>query len=874
MAVFVSAAGTGATSAETDPVTVSAAESAFLSGYALETEFDSEDHGGVLAPSTAQNPSGPYPLVTRGISADAVAELGIGFGGGVLLFGQDGYIQLDDASQYAEARDDGGATAATGAVSDTGQITGAAVPRSGITLDFSDITDSTPRNWGLRSSPDTYTSSNQVLDELILDIGSVASRAEQVRNYAPQSHYILSDADIQLSSALVHQAFPLMLAQMMEDRGLDWEDLEWDHSRDIADLLVDGQVSAGANLETGIGGPEDVLPQGPLESANGVAITFGTHPQDEDAGRVGVDLDTLIDSHPDFGDLGDLPPNSSLFDGPVGDAVQGGIGDALQQGLHAALLNMREAIDESTWDITVNLDLASQPAAVFSLQAVAAEIAGGEAVFTVDVHDQDRFDQVLEERGSTQDQLGTEILEVFQSYAEHTLTMVENAEEWFDDGVGSVTGDITNGIFEVINSVAQVRANVQPETGDLGEGSFTVRALSVELSQLAVGVNSIEEAPSSVVNIASSTVYGTGEPFAAGLVAQPEEVFAEETVQLEGHDYRPESRVDIEILDHQDHTAALIPGVLVDENGHFTQPWHVPSGTEPGRLGVTATDSDYEEISASTEVLVLAVEDDGSDTGTGPSPSPSEDPTDSPGTEDPNGTQGPPETDAASPSSEPSPDASEPATPEPTTDVSETGGVSPTPDPTTDASETDGASSTSEPPAESPGATTPSAEVSSEPPPPSLETPTDSTTFTPAPPAQSPGGDVTSELTTPGEEPPPESRSPNNDAASETATTPAETYPPDGGGPSLSDQSYSDQPQPDQPEDPTVVGGTSEEGAAAVAHPRSDSGTSAQGVPGPSSLASTGAAGAVIIAALSVISMTLGMVSMRRRSLKHHSSDA
>ncbi|WP_344186181.1 choice-of-anchor G family protein, partial [Leucobacter tardus] len=148
---------------------------------------------------------------------------------------------------------------------------------------------------------------------------------------------------------------------------------------------------------------------------------------------------------------------------------------------------------------------------------------------------------------------------------------------------------------EALDQVATFTVNAQPGSGDFGEGSFTVRALDLQLlpGVLTDPVN---------LQLASSTVTALDEA-AATLTGTPNPVEQGGTVTLTGDGFDPGEDVTVTFPDGTTTT------VTAEEDGTISTTWDVPADQELGDVTFTAVGgTSGQEATATVTVEAAAVD--------------------------------------------------------------------------------------------------------------------------------------------------------------------------------------------------------------------------------------------------------------------------
>ena len=569
----------GAAPASAAPDDVSESLGKFLGGSAVGIDLDDlAEINGALA----ENPSGENPLVTNPLGAEVLNSIGADLGGGIQLFGPNGVIALGAVNQYAEAQDDGTARAASGAVTDQGAI---AVGGS----------DAFPSDASLNLDALLPEGTEGLITDLSLDVGALSSNIEQVDGGAPVSDYQVAGATLNLESPAVGGIYTELLNTIDALQG----DLNG-----LSDTLSDG-LSTGidlgglADLSTSVDfTPPDLsalLPDTVVGESSGVTVDLTT-------GAVTVDLETLLAANPELPNLNEMPANSELLSGPVLAAISDGITQAVTDVVTEIVTNVQDTVSATSLGLDADVVLLGGAAGIqVEIDANLAQILAGESEGAVQVSTSGLIgllNPLLEFLGlSGPNGVGDLIFNTVGSILGNTLDVLSDLEGVVDEITGPLATEVVGPLLEVVNQVAAVTVNAQPEVGDLGEGSSTVRALQVTL---------VPGATLAQVDLASSTVRGTDDEAVLdpSVTVTPESALPGEDVAVEGSGYTPDSTVTVEITDADGNVIDTLTEVPTDGEGNFATDWTVPEGIDPGELTVTATDDTDPEASDSATLTI------------------------------------------------------------------------------------------------------------------------------------------------------------------------------------------------------------------------------------------------------------------------------
>ncbi|MDZ5079128.1 choice-of-anchor G family protein, partial [Nesterenkonia sp. HG001] len=576
----------GAAPANAAPTDVSEALGKFLGGQAAGINLDdiAEING-----AFAENPSGDHPIVTNPLGAEVINAIGVDLGDSLQLFGPNGVIQVGAVNQYAEAQDNGDARAASGAVSDQGAISvgGSDEFPADASIDLSELL--TQASGG---------ASEGLISDLSLSVGALSSSIEQLGGGEPTTDYQIAGATLNLESPAIGGIYTELLNTVDELQGT-LDGLSGSIS-DALDVGIDlgGLANLSANVDFTAPDLSALLPADVVGESSGVTVDLTT-------GAVTVDLETLLAANPDLPNLNDMPANSELLSGPVLAAIADGITQAVTDVVTEIVDNLRDTISTTSLGLDVDVNLVGGLAGInVALDAQLGEILDGSAEDSLNVTTSGLtglLQPLLDLLGlSGAGGLGDIVLNTVGGLLGETLDVLTDLEDVVDGITGPLATEVVGPLLEIVTQVASFTVNAQPEVGDLGEGSSTVRALQVSLIPAA--------GPLAQVNLASSTVRGTAvEAIDPALSVNPDTVAPGESTDIEGTGYTPDSTVTLEITDSEGNVIETIPGVETDGEGNFTYEWTVPEGTEAGDLTVVGTDDTTDE---SAEATLTVTEDE------------------------------------------------------------------------------------------------------------------------------------------------------------------------------------------------------------------------------------------------------------------------
>src|SRR5690606_7324043 len=211
--------------------------------------------------------------------------------------------------------------------------------------------------------------------------------------------------------------------------------------------------------------------------------------------------------------LNELPPNTEVLSGPIVTSILDGVTEALLGSSPNSLLSkVLDIVEEGIYDITLNLEI--EASALFGAVDAPLYVHGTLGGF---LGAADHADPVVDVSGLSL--LGIDLGQVLQPVTNLLTGLVSDLGGALGDVVPGVLTSVQPALIEtleplldelldgalepVLNEVADIRINEQPTeapingVGDLGDDSFTVRALTVRVLPNIAGVG-IELGSSSV----------------------------------------------------------------------------------------------------------------------------------------------------------------------------------------------------------------------------------------------------------------------------------------------------------------------------------------------------------------------------------------
>ncbi|MEE6295524.1 choice-of-anchor G family protein, partial [Georgenia sp. MJ278] len=502
--------------------------------------------------------------------------------------------------------------------SDTSSIAASGLVTADGALDFDAATDGTDFArldlTAVLGQLDVDGVTDAVVDDLSLGLGAFASRAA---TDPADSSYILAGAELRISSPLVGALVgDIDTAVDVVDTTLDGVLGPEGTVQGALDLVDLPDVTTGL-LDISLGSPT-------LDASVDLdAVTAGllAEPLVSDDDLVTIDLAsgviTVDLARLHGGDLNGLGPNTQLLTA----AEVTRITDTVSELLGEVTGIVTDAVDTAIGTTSVSLTLSPSLSAIGGIVAgdIAVEVDGSLADFLGTTE----TDPVISITGSVQvglitiplNAIGAVVEPVVEGLLETVGTLLGPVLAQGDALVTTAVGGLLSGVLTTIDpllgaldEVVTMTINEQPTeapiggSGDLGDESFTVRALAIDLLPDLAGVG---------VELASSTVRAS--EVEATVVASPDPVEVGETVTVDGELFVPGETVTIVYTDSSGDVVATQEQV-VGEDGSFTDTLIIPAGTPTGSLVITADDGTRDATDSVTVTDVGAGTDvDGTD---------------------------------------------------------------------------------------------------------------------------------------------------------------------------------------------------------------------------------------------------------------------
>lgn len=379
---------------------------------------------------------------------------------------------------------------------------------------------------------------DNIVDELSLSLGAVASTAEANGSEDPSSEYAVADGVMTVSSPAVGNISD-SLNEVVDGAGGTLEDL-------IAkEGLADKLGKAGIDVKTGLadiklGGEDTTVNVETQDALNSVVENVINEKLEDEAGIVSIDLkngDIKIDlakvvKGEKGEDLNSLDPNTQVL---TSETI-GKITDAVADALGSLSGKVNETVKDALNDVRVEVSLPAEATAVgipaadgkVDIDATLGQLAGtgeGDPKITTDL--KLAGIDIGELLNSITGPLLEQLLAVTQPI---TSGILDSTADSVTGGITDVVDPILSGldpVFEGLNQIVDLTINEQPTKRDPAEDSnvkgaeadgFTVNAVSLELLPGVSAPEGAQTAPQAApqaadavadINLASSSVRAT-----------------------------------------------------------------------------------------------------------------------------------------------------------------------------------------------------------------------------------------------------------------------------------------------------------------------------------------------------------------------------
>ncbi|PCC35374.1 choice-of-anchor G family protein [Brachybacterium alimentarium] len=515
-----------------------------------------------------------------------------------------GLLDLGEAgalSSYTESLDATTSTASAGAVGDGGGLDLDGIENGTYGSANVDLTD-------LLAQAGVDGLTDDIVDELSLQLGALGSTAT-ANGEEVTSEYVVADGQLVISSPLVGDLSTELNSALTDvgtvlngavgadgALGQVTEAIAIDTDLGVASVKAGGGTIGLIGLDAALDEASTSLLAEPLEDSNGLVKI------DLVNGTIAVDLQAL--GGPDG--LNGLPANTELLDSETIGLITGAVTEALG----TVTTKVGEIlVDDVFNNVGLRIEL---PAEIRALIATAnvdivVETTLGQLAGT------DDSDPTIEIDGNLLGIPLGSLLSALEPVVETAVitplqgviggvvdTATTGLTSTLDGLIQPVLDTLSPVLSGVLTQVVSVTINEQPEPGYLGEDSFTVNALSLELLPNLAAVN---------VDLASSTVRVSDvvaeDP---ALSVDPGTVNDGDTTEVTGENYPPNTDVDVQLVDPDGNPVGDPVTVTTDENGGFTAELLVPEGSDAGDYTVEGTATTGE--TATTDLGVTNDSDD------------------------------------------------------------------------------------------------------------------------------------------------------------------------------------------------------------------------------------------------------------------------
>ena len=519
--------------------------------------------------------------------------------GGLLHLGEVGAV-----SSYAASEDGQSSVASAGAVGDDG-----ALDLDGIAGDTYgsakvDLTD-------LLGQVGVDGLTDQIVDEVSLQLGALGSTATAAGGEVT-SEYVVADGQLVISSPLVG-GVSTELDTALTGVGTVLNDAVGTEGLlgSVASAVdINLSIPAVATIEAGGGTIGLTGLDAALEEASNTVIN---EPLVDSNGLVSIDLANGVISV-DLQQLGGpeglngLPANTELLDSDTIALITGAVTEALG----TVTTKAGDALDDVLGNVGLTVEIPAKVSAVLGVvtanvdivvDTTLGQLAGtspGEPTIEISgnllgIPLDPVLDAVLEPLvGQLINPLG-DLVDGLLTTATSGLT------ETLDALIQPILDTLSPVLSGVLTEIVSVTINEQLEPGYLGDASFTVNALSLQLlPNLGSGAAKID--------LASSTVRASDvaaeDPT---LTATPPTVEDGGTTTVTGENYPPNTDVTVQLIDPAGNPVGDPIAVTTDEDGSFTTDVLVPEGSEAGDYTVDGTADTGE--TATTDLGVTNADD-------------------------------------------------------------------------------------------------------------------------------------------------------------------------------------------------------------------------------------------------------------------------
>ncbi|WP_231442429.1 choice-of-anchor G family protein [Brevibacterium zhoupengii] len=481
-------------------------------------------------------PSNPEEAKTP-LNAEALSALDLDLGNGVSLPvisepGGEGLLKLGEAgalNAYGNAPSADSAKASAGAVGKDGALNVDDINNGDYGNAEVDLTQVLGQA-GLDGVTDN------IVDELSLSLGAVASTAEANGSEDPSSEYVVADGVMTVSSPAVG-GLSDELNKVVDGAGGTLEDVIAEEG------LADQLAKAGIDINTGVanlklGGEGTTVSVETQDALNSVVENLVNEKLADKAGIVSIDLkngDIKIDlakvvNGENGEDLNGLDPNTQVL---TSETI-GKITDAVAEALGTLSGKFNETLKDGLNDAHAKISLPAEGSVAgipadgkIDIDATLGQLAGtgeGDPKITTDLN------VAGIELGDLINSITGPLLEGLLGVTEPIIGGILNSTaDQVTGGVTDIVDPILSGldpVFEGLNKIVDLTINEQPTKRDPAEDSnvkgtedagFTVNAVSLELLPNVAAPNQAQAADAVAdINLASSSVRATAADEAPG----------------------------------------------------------------------------------------------------------------------------------------------------------------------------------------------------------------------------------------------------------------------------------------------------------------------------------------------------------------------
>ncbi|WP_193078831.1 choice-of-anchor G family protein [Brevibacterium aurantiacum] len=481
-------------------------------------------------------PSNPEEAKTP-LNAEALSALDLDLGNGVSLPvisepGGEGLLKLGEAgalNAYGNAPSADSAKASAGAVGKDGALNVDDINNGDYGNAEVDLTQVLGQA-GLDGVTDN------IVDELSLSLGAVASTAEANGSEDPSSEYVVADGVMTVSSPAVG-GLSDELNKVVDGAGGTLEDVIAEEG------LADELAKAGIDINTGLanlklGGEGTTISVETQDALNSVVENLVNEKLADKAGIVSIDLkngDIKIDlakvvNGENGEDLNGLDPNTQVL---TSETI-GKITDAVAEALGTLSGKLNETLKDGLNDAHAKISLPAEGSVAgipadgkIDIDATLGQLAGtgeGDPKVTTDLN------VAGIDLGDLINSITGPLLEGLLGVTEPIIGGILNSTaDQVTGGVTDAVDPILSGldpVFEGLNKVVDLTINEQPTKRDPAEDSnvkgtedagFTVNAVSLELLPNVAAPNQAQAADAVAdINLASSSVRATAADEAPG----------------------------------------------------------------------------------------------------------------------------------------------------------------------------------------------------------------------------------------------------------------------------------------------------------------------------------------------------------------------